>query len=198
MTAMLSIFRAALGVLVVSTILLGVVYPMAITGIAQAIFPHKANGSLIVQNEKVIGSELLGQDFSNEWYFWGRLSATTPPYNPAMSAGSNLGPSNPKLMDQVLGRARELQKVDPQNKQRIPIDLVTASGSGLDPHITVESANYQLFRVAQARHISPEILKRLIAEHTEQFAFGKIVPPYVNVVKLNLALDAWVKERAKK
>jgi K+-transporting ATPase ATPase C chain len=174
------------------TLLLGVVYPAAVTGIAQAVFPHQAEGSLITGKDgKVLGSELIGQNFSDPKYFWGRLSATSPqPYNAASSSGSNFGVNNPALHDAVKGRVDALQKADPDNKTPIPVDLVTASGSGLDPHISLAAANYQISRVAKARGLQYDAVKDLVTQHSQGRFLGILGEPVVNVLTLNLALDA--------
>src|ERR1700722_19348634 len=171
------------------TLLLGVVYPAVVTGIAQVIFPHQANGSLITGKDgKVLGSELIGQNFSDPKYFWSRLSATTPgPYNAASSNGSNYGVNNPALHDAVKGRVDALRKADPDNKAPIPVDLVTASGSGLDPHISLAAANYQIARVAKARGLQYDVVKELVAQHSQGRFLGILGEPVVNVLTLNLA-----------
>jgi potassium-transporting ATPase KdpC subunit len=173
------------------TLLTGFAYPALVTGISQVLMPGKANGSLIVKGDKPVGSALIGQNFSDPKYFWGRLSATGPvPYNASASSGSNLGPTNPALMDAVKGRVQALRDADPGNQQPVPVDLVTASGSGLDPHISPAAAEYQLARVARVRNINPEALHKLVAEYTEGRQFGLLGEPRVNVLGLNLALDA--------
>lgn len=172
------------------TLLTGFAYPALVTGIAQLLMPGKANGSLIVKGDKPVGSELIGQNFSDPKYFWGRLSATGPvPYNAAASSGSNLGPTNPALFDAVKGRVQALRDADPGNQQAVPVDLVTASASGLDPHISPAAAEYQLARVARVRNINLEALHKLVAEHTEGRQFGILGEARVNVLQLNLALD---------
>ncbi len=187
MTAQL---RPAIVTLALFTLITGVLYPLAVTGLAQAIFPWQANGSLITRNGKVIGSELIGQAFNDPRYFWGRPSATAPfPYNAAASSGSNLGPTNPALADAVKSRIDELHKVDPDNTAPIPVDLVTASGSGLDPHISVAAALYQVPRVARERGLSEDQVRRLVGKYTEGRLFGFLGEPRVNVLELNLALD---------
>jgi K+-transporting ATPase ATPase C chain len=180
----------SLRMLVVLTALTGVVYPLLITGIAQAAFPRAANGSLIVVNGKTLGSELIGQPFDDPKYFWSRPSATSPqPYNGASSGASNQGPRNPALAAAVKDRIKALRDADPDNKAPIPIDLVTASGSGLDPHISVTAAEYQAARVARARGLSPDKVRLLVAERTEGRTLAVLGEPRVNVLQLNLALD---------
>jgi K+-transporting ATPase ATPase C chain len=194
----IKILRASVGLLLVMTVLLGGVYPMVVMGIAQLMFPHKANGSLVEWGGKVVGSELIGQRFDNEWYFWSRPSATTPPYNAAASGGSNLSPSNPKMIQSVKDNISKLQRVDTHNTTHIPMDLVTASGSGLDPHISLEAANYQLPRVAKARNMKQEDVKKLIEAATiHGFAFGMLGKDYVNVLELNMSLDELAKKAPK-
>jgi K+-transporting ATPase ATPase C chain len=188
--------RPAFFMLLVFTIITGVVYPLVVTGIAQAAFPQQANGSLIVIDGKAYGSELIGQQFDDPKYFWGRLSATgTFPYNAfnadhlTGSSGSNYGPLNPALMEMVQARVDALKAADPDNTAPIPVDLVTASGSGLDPHISVAAALYQVSRVAEARGLSDEEVQTLVNQYTEGRQFGFLGEPRVNVLKLNLALD---------
>ncbi|MBI4808647.1 MAG: potassium-transporting ATPase subunit KdpC [Nitrosomonadales bacterium] len=173
------------------TLLTGIAYPLLVTGISQATMSAKANGSLIVKDGKPVGSSLIGQSFSDPKYFWGRPSATGPvANNAAASSGSNLGPTNPALLDAVKGRVQALRDADPGNTQPVPVDLVTASASGLDPHISPAAAEYQLARVARLRGLMPEAIHKLVAEHTEGRQFGILGEPRVNVLELNLALDA--------
>jgi potassium-transporting ATPase KdpC subunit len=189
--AMLAHLRSATLMLLLLTALTGFIYPVAVTGIAQLIFPGQANGSLIMKDGKPVGSALIGQPFDDPKYFWSRPSATGPfPYNAGASSGSNLGPTNPDLLTAVADRADALKKAHPGNAAPVPVDLVTASGSGLDPHITPAAAFYQVSRVAKARGTSGERLRQLIAEHTEGRQFGILGEPRVNVLQLNLALDA--------
>lgn len=182
--------RPAIVSLLLFTLLTGLVYPLLVTGIAQLIFPSAANGSLIVgKNGQLLGSALIGQPFSAPQYFWGRLSATAPsPYNAAASSGSNYGPLNPALLDAVRARIAALKAVDPANTAPIPVDLVTASGSGLDPHISPAAAAYQVGRVARARGLSEAVVGQLVARHTEGRTFGLLGEPRVNILQLNLAL----------
>jgi potassium-transporting ATPase KdpC subunit len=183
--------RPALMLLLIFTILAGLIYPLAVTGIAQLVFPRQANGSLIVQNGQVVGSFLIGQPFDDPKYFWGRLSATGPyPYNAAASSGSNVGPTNPALLDEVNARIAALNAADPGNTQPIPVDLVTSSGSGLDPDISVAAALYQLPRVARARGLSESSVRSLLDKSTQARQFGFLGEPRVNVLELNLTLDS--------
>jgi K+-transporting ATPase ATPase C chain len=181
--------RASVTLLLFMTVLLGGIYPLSVTLIAQGIFPNRANGSLIDWSDRTLGSSLLGQQFEHPKYFWGRLSATMPPYNPAASAGSNLSPSNPKLLEAANVRIAALQKAEPTNKAPIPVDLVTASGSGLDPHISVEAMRYQLARVAKARGMKMDAVESFAAKATIKPFLGVFGEPYVDVMKLNLSLD---------
>lgn len=181
--------RPALVSLIVLTIITGVLYPMLITGIAQGIFPALANGSLIQHGDKVIGSNLIGQQFDDPKYVWGRPSATAPAYNAGASSGSNLGPINPTLADAVKARIDALKAADPANTQAIPVDLVTASASGLDPHISPAAADYQVARVAKARSINEADVRAIIAQHTTGRLLGLLGEPTVNVLQVNLALD---------
>jgi len=193
---MRSQLRPALVSLGIFTLLTGLLYPLVVTGIAQVVFPWQANGSLIVQNGRPVGSALLGQPFDDPKYFWGRLSATSPaPYTAfnadkqTGSSGSNYGPLNPALIEAVQGRIKALREADPTNTGPIPVDLVTASGSGLDPHISPAAAAYQVGRVAPARGLSEDALRQLVAQHTEGRTMGLLGEPRVNVLTLNLALD---------
>ncbi|MDE3016685.1 MAG: potassium-transporting ATPase subunit KdpC [Pseudomonadota bacterium] len=181
--------RASFGLVLLMTLLLGGAYPLAVMGVARALFHHKANGSLIEKDGKVVGSELLGQQFDSPKYFWGRLSATTPPYNAAASGGSNFSPANPALLAAANARLKALQQADPGQRARVPVDLVTASGSGIDPHISLKAAQYQLPRVARARRMKEEDVRAIMEKYVERPGFGLIGAPYVNVVRLNLALD---------
>jgi len=172
------------------TIVTGVAYPLAMTLVGQSLFPHQANGSLVERNGKVVGSSLIGQQFDEAKYFWGRPSATGPtPYNGAASTGSNLGPTNPAQLDAVRGRVEALQKADPDQKGAAPVELVTASGSGLDPHISPAAAEYQVARVASTRSLDAKTVRSLVEQHTEGRLLGIIGEPRVNVLELNLALD---------
>jgi K+-transporting ATPase ATPase C chain len=193
---MIAQLRPAIVMLFLLTLITGVIYPLAVTGIAQVIFPHQANGSLIIKDGKAVGSELIGQQFDDPKYFWGRLSATgTFAYNAfnaedlTASSGSNYGPLNQALLDAVQARVDALRASDPANTAPIPVDLVTASGSGLDPHISVAAALYQIHRVAQARGLSDEEVQALVNEHTQGRQFGFLGEPTVNVLELNLVLD---------
>ena len=187
---MLAHIRAAVVSLLALTVITGVVYPLIVTGIAQVVFPSQANGSLIVKDGKVVGSALIGQPFDDPKYFWGRPSATTPfPDNAAASSGSNLSPTNPDLIKAVQARVDALRAADPGNTAPVPVDLVTASGSGLDPDISPAAALYQVPRVARARKLDPQTVQQLIERHTEGRTFGVLGEPRVNVLKLNLALD---------
>jgi K+-transporting ATPase ATPase C chain len=184
---MISQLRPALFMLLIFTVISGVIYPLVVTGIAQVAFPKQANGSLIVIDGKPYGSELIGQQFDEPAYFWGRLSAAG--YNAAASSGSNYGPLNPALMEAVQVRVDALKEADPNNTTPIPVDLVTASASGLDPHISVAAALYQVPRVAAARGVDEAQITALVNQHTEGRQFGFLGEPRVNVLLLNLALD---------
>ncbi|MBB6247037.1 potassium-transporting ATPase subunit KdpC [Rhodanobacter sp. A1T4] len=185
------LLRQSIMMLLLMTVITGVAYPLVATGLAQVIFPGQANGSLIVKDGKPIGSTLIGQSFTDARYFWGRPSATTPnPNNAASSSGSNTGPTNPALVDAVKQRIDALHAVDPTNNAPVPVDLVTASASGLDPEISPAAAQYQVARVAQARKLSASQVQALVSEYTSGRTLGILGEPRVNVLKLNLALDA--------
>ncbi|TDV12217.1 potassium-transporting ATPase subunit KdpC [Paraburkholderia caballeronis] len=187
---MKSILRPSLVLLAVMTVVTGIVYPAVVTAVSQAAFPHQANGSLVEHGGKTVGSALLGQQFDAPYYFWGRLSATSPnPYNAQASSGSNLGPTNPALADEVNGRLAALHAADPSNTAPVPVDLVTSSGSGLDPDISPAAAAWQAGRVAKARGLAREQVDSLIAQSTAGRQWGIFGEPRVNVLKLNLALD---------
>ncbi len=182
--------RQALVVLLLFTVITGLVYPAAVTGIARVVFPSQARGSLIEQDGRVVGSSLIGQPFDDARYFWGRPSATGGfPDNAAASSGSNQGPLNPALHDAVAARIAALRAVDPENDDPIPVDLVTASASGLDPHVSPAAAYFQVVRVARARGVSVDAVRQLVDSHIEGRTFGVLGEPRVNVLRLNLALD---------
>src|SRR5215467_1428641 len=197
--SMLREIRPAIVLVIALTLITGVAYPFAITGIAQVIFPHRAQGSLVERDGKVVGSALIGQEFTSEGYFHGRLSATTAPdpndstktvpapYNAANSGGSNLGPTNKSLVDRIEGDIEKLKQENPS--AQIPADLVTTSGSGLDPHISPEAALFQVPRVAKVRNLPENRVRQLVAENTSDRLIGILGEPYVNVLELNLALD---------
>lgn len=186
-----TLVRPAVSLFVLLSVVTGLLYPAAVTGVAQLAFPAAANGSLIVKEGKPVGSELIGQNFTEPKYFWGRPSATSPqPYNAGASSGSNQGPLNPALADAVKGRAEALRSADPGNTRPVPIDLVTASASGLDPHISPAAADYQADRVARERKLDPRQVRELVARHTEGRDLGVFGEPRVHVLRLNLALDA--------
>jgi K+-transporting ATPase ATPase C chain len=182
--------RAAAVMLLLLSLITGVAYPLLVTGIAQAAFPRQANGSMLERDGKILGSSLIGQPFDDPKYFWSRPSATTPAYNAQSSSGSNLGPTNPALTDAVRARIDALRAADPDTQGPVPVDLVTASGSGLDPHISPAAAYYQIHRVAKARGVAEDRLRALVDDFTERAALGLIGEPTVNVLELNLALDA--------
>jgi len=191
MNTLLSQLRPALSLFVVLTVVTGVIYPLAVTGIAKVTFPDAASGSLIVKDGKAVGSRLIGQNFADPKYFWGRPSATSPmPYNASASSGSNQGPLNPALAEAVKGRIETLKAADPGNTRPIPADLVSASASGLDPHISPAAADYQIERVAKARQLDPSVVKAMVAKYTEERQWSIFGEPRVNVLELNLALDA--------
>jgi K+-transporting ATPase ATPase C chain len=185
--------KPALLSFLVLTIITGVIYPLFITGIAQALLPHQANGSLIYRNEKVAGSSLVGQQFDDPGYLWGRISATSPQYNAGASSGSNIGPTNTALIDEVSARVKALKAADPDNANPIPVDLVTSSASGLDPHISLAAAYYQIPRIAKRRGIAENLLKDMIQKNTTGRFLGLIGEPVVNVLQVNLALEAYKK-----
>ncbi len=187
---MINLLRTAGLTLLIFTVMTGLLYPAMITLVAQALVPAQANGSMILDGDQVVGSELIGQPFDAPEYFWGRPSASIPfPYNAAASAGSNLGPSSPMLEQAVRDRIEALRSLDPQNPLPVPVDLVTASGSGLDPHISLAAARFQAARVARARAAAPAEIDALIEQHTEQRQLGFVGEPRLNVLALNLALD---------
>jgi K+-transporting ATPase ATPase C chain len=183
-------WKPAILAILVFTLLTGIIYPFAMTGIAQVLFPHQANGSLVDVNGTVRGSELVGQGFDRPEYFWGRLSATSPPFNSGASSGSNLGPLNDALLESVKARVDALHAADPGNTTPIPVDLVTASGSGLDPHISIAAALWQVPRVARTRNLDRERVRALVGRYTSGRTLGFLGEPRVNVLLLNLALDA--------
>lgn len=186
----MSQLRPALVSFLLLTVITGVIYPLVVTGIGQAVFADAANGSLIRSGDKLVGSRLIGQPFSDPGYFFGRPSATAPqPYNGAASSGSNLGPTNPALIKAIDERVTALRALDPENKAPVPVDLVTASGSGLDPHISPAAAEYQVPRVARLRNRPESEIRTLVQQATEGRTFGVLGEPRVNVLMLNLALD---------
>lgn len=185
------LLRPALSLFVLLSLVTGLAYPLLVTGVAQQVFPEQARGSLILKDGQVAGSRLIGQPFAEAGHFWGRPSATSPmPYNAANSAGSNLGPSNPALAEAVKARVAALRAADPGNTSSVPVDLVTASASGLDPHISRAAAEYQVVRVARARHLTESQVRDLVDRHTQTPLLGFIGEARVNVLPLNLALDA--------
>lgn len=188
---MFKVIKPAAMMLIMLTLLTGVLYPALVTGLAQVLFPEQANGSLIRNSQgQAIGSALIGQAFNNDRYFWGRPSATSPySYNAGASSGSNLGPTNPALTEAVKARIEVLRAADPDNKAPIPVDLITASGSGLDPQISPAAAEYQVNRIAKARQLDPNKLREMVRSHTEGRQWGFLGEPRVNVLTLNLALD---------
>ena len=188
---MYAIVRPALVLFVALTVLTGIAYPLAVTGIGQAVFAEQAAGSLIVRDGQPVGSALIGQQFSDPKYLWGRPSATSPtPYNASASGGSNLGPLNPALTDAVKARIEALRAADPGNTAAVPVDLVTASASGLDPHISVAGAQFQAARIARVRRLPVQTVQQLMAKHAEGRRFGLLGEPRINVLQFNLALDA--------
>jgi len=186
-----TIIRPAVTLFVIMTLLTGIVYPFAVTGIAQLLFPYQAQGSLVMAAGQPVGSRIIGQSFSDPGNFWSRPSATSPqPYNAIASTGSNQGPLNPALTDAVKTRIEALQAADPTNTLPVPVDLVTASASGLDPEISIAAAKYQAGRVARARGLAPEQVQALIDSHARGRLLGLVGEPRINVLELNLALDA--------
>jgi K+-transporting ATPase ATPase C chain len=188
---MKNIIRPALVILLALTLLTGVAYPLLVTGLAQSLFPSQAHGSLILRDGKAVGSALIGQSFTDPAHFWGRPSATSPMSNNASaSSGSNLGPMNPALTDAVKTRVAALRSADPSNTAAVPVDLVTTSASGLDPHISLAAAQYQAGRVAAARKLPAQTVQTLVNQNTQRPILGLLGEPVVNVLQLNLALDA--------
>ena len=191
---LLAQIRPAIVSFILLTALTGVLYPLVVTGIAQTVFHNQAEGSLIVSGGgKILGSSLIGQNFDDPKYFWGRISATSPFYNASSSSGSNLGPTNPALLDEVKSRITALKAADPKNNNPIPVDLVTSSGSGLDPHISLAAANYQLARVARVRGLTQGGVQQIIDQNTQGRFLGLLGEPVVNVLQVNLALDEYKK-----
>lgn len=187
---MAATLRTAFISLILFTVLFGVIYPIMVTGIAQLAFPWRANGSIIMQDGKAVGSELIGQQFNDVKYFWSRPSATMPyPYNASSSSASNYGQNNPALIAAVQARLERIRAVDPSNRLPVPVDMVTASASGLDPHISPAAAEYQVKRVANARSLDEKQVRAIVADFTEGRRLGVLGEPVVNVLKLNLALD---------
>ncbi len=187
---MKTLFRPALTLFVLLSVITGLIYPLLVTGISQALFPAQAAGSLILRDGKPVGSRLIGQNFTDQKYFWGRPSATSPqPYNAAASGGSNLGPMNPALQEAVAVRVKTLREADSGNTAQVPVDLVTASASGLDPQISPAAANYQAARVARVRGLPLDVVQTLVVQQTEGRQWGVFGEPRVNVLELNLALD---------
>ena len=187
---MKTLIRPALTLFVLLSVITGLIYPLLVTGISQALFPAEAAGSLILREGKAVGSRLIGQNFTDPKYFWGRPSATGPyPNNAAASSGSNLGPLNPALKEAVATRVKTLREADPGNTAPIPIDLVTTSASGLDPQISPATAAYQIARVARVRGLPPDAVRTLVAQQTEDRQWGVLGEPRVNVLELNMALD---------
>jgi len=186
---MKALIRPAASLFVALTVVTGVVYPLAVTGVARAVFPQQAAGSLVVENGQTVGSSLIGQNFTDPKFFWGRPSATSPmAYNGQGSGGSNLGPLNPALTDAIKSRIDALRAADPGNEAPVPVDLVTSSASGLDPEISVAAAEYQVARVARLRHLPPEVVEGIVARHVRGRLVGLLGEPRVNVLDLNLAL----------
>ena len=187
-------FKPAILIFLILTVVTGIVYPLFVTGIAQVFFHDQANGSLIYRNNRPVGSTLIGQEFNYPKYFWGRISATSPvPFNAAASSGSNFGPSNPALIDAVKARIKALKDLDQDNTNSMPVDLVTSSASGLDPHISLAAAYYQVPRVARSRGLSQDVVKNIVKQHAVGRLLGVIGEPVVNVLETNLALDEYKK-----
>ena len=187
---MKTLIRPAVMLFILLSVITGLIYPLVVTGIGQAVFPAQVAGSLIERDGKPVGSRLIGQNFTDPKYFWGRPSATSPyPNIAAASSGSNLGPLNPALKEAVESRVRALRAADPGNTQPVPVDLVATSASGLDPHISPAAAEYQVARVARVRGLAPEIVRNLVTQQTEDRQWGVFGEPRVNVLELNLALD---------
>jgi potassium-transporting ATPase KdpC subunit len=185
-----AIVRPCLVMLLALTFVTGFIYPLAVTGVAHVVFPEQAQGSLIVRDGRVVGSSLLGQPFVGDRYFWSRPSATSPyPYNGAASGGSNLGPTNPALVEAVRLRVDVVRRSTMNSPQLVPVDLVTSSASGLDPHISPAAAEYQVERIASVRRLSPDQVRQLVVRHTKPRTLGVLGEPRVNVLTLNLALD---------
>jgi K+-transporting ATPase ATPase C chain len=183
--------KSAILMFVILSLLTGIFYPAFITGAAYIFFPRQATGSMLYQNNKLLGSVLIGQEFTDPKYFWGRISGTSPvAYNSSSSSGSNLGPSNPTLIEKVKSRIRVLKEFDPDNTNPVPIDLVTSSASGLDPHISIAGTYYQIPRVARMRGLTEDTVKAIVNRHTNGRIFGLIGEPVVNVLELNLELDS--------
>lgn len=187
---MIKQLRPSLVMLIGFTIITGIAYPLIVTALAQSLWPHQANGSIITRGSQPVGSELLGQQFTIPGYFWSRPSAASPPYNGIGGTGSNLAVSNPVIVDTVQARIAALRALDPDNTMPVPVDLVTASASGLDPHISPAAAEFQVARVARARHMSEAAVRHLVQQYTQARDLGILGEPRVNVLQLNLALDA--------
>ncbi len=186
--------RPAIVSFILFTAITGILYPLLVTGISQTVFHKQAQGSLIVSRDgKIVGSSLIGQNFDDPKYFWGRLSATSPAYNASASSGSNMGPLNPALTDAAKSRITALNAADPDNHASVPADLVTASGSGLDPHVSLAAAYYQLPRVARVRGLPQETVRTIIVQHTNGRFLGLLGEPVVNILEVNLALDGYKK-----
>lgn len=186
---MLRELRPALMIFSILTVITGILYPLSVTAVAQVFFQKQANGSLIIKDNKIIGSSLIGQSFDDPKYLWGRLSATGPAYNAAASSGSNLGPLNPALLDNAKARIEALKAADPNNTAPFPVDLVTSSGSGLDPHISLAAASYQIARIAHVRGLPQETVRKIIDQNTVGRSLGLLGEPVVHVLNVNIALD---------